>query len=52
MFVHMTLAGKSFNNVTDFVKKVKGVRRERKIKALAKKARNTGNFGFLLHRFR
>uniref|UniRef100_M1DDR0 'chromo' domain containing protein n=1 Tax=Solanum tuberosum TaxID=4113 RepID=M1DDR0_SOLTU len=40
----MTSAGKSFNEVTYFVKKVEGVRREGQAKALAKKAKNSGNF--------
>ncbi|WMV14705.1 hypothetical protein MTR67_008090, partial [Solanum verrucosum] len=35
---------KSFNEVTYFVKKVKGVRRDDQVKALAKKAKNSGNF--------
>ncbi|KAH0743175.1 hypothetical protein KY290_031168 [Solanum tuberosum] len=42
--VYMTSAGKSFSEVTDFVKKVEGVRRDSQAKALAKKAKNTGNF--------
>jgi len=44
IFVHMTSAGKSFNEVTDFVKKVEGVRRDGQAKALTKKAKNLGNF--------
>lgn len=42
--MHMTSAGKIFNEVTDLVKKVKGVRRDGQAKALAKKAKNTSNF--------
>ncbi|WMV26670.1 hypothetical protein MTR67_020055 [Solanum verrucosum] len=42
--VHMTSAGKNFNEVTDFVKKVEGVRRDGQAKALAKKTKNSGNF--------
>jgi len=42
--VHMTSAGKSFNEVTYFVKKVEGVRQDGQGKALAKKAKNSGNF--------
>ena len=41
--VHMTFARMSFNEVTDFVKKVEGVRRDGQAKALAKKAKNSGN---------
>ncbi|XP_049372615.1 uncharacterized protein LOC125837564 [Solanum verrucosum] len=36
--------GKSFNEVTNFVKKVEGVRRDRQAKVFAKKAKSTGNF--------
>ncbi|WMV13843.1 hypothetical protein MTR67_007228 [Solanum verrucosum] len=42
--IHMTSAGKSVNEVTDFVKKVEGVRRDSQAKALAKKAKNPSNF--------
>ncbi|WMV14469.1 hypothetical protein MTR67_007854 [Solanum verrucosum] len=44
LFVHMTSIGKSFNEVTDFEKKVEGVRRDCQAKALVKKAKNTGKF--------
>ena len=40
---HMTFAGKSFIEVTDFVKKVEVVRRDGQAKALAKKPKSTGN---------
>ena len=40
----MTSAGMSFNEVTNFVKKVEGVRRDGQAKVLAKKAKNFGNF--------
>uniref|UniRef100_M1DSX7 'chromo' domain containing protein n=1 Tax=Solanum tuberosum TaxID=4113 RepID=M1DSX7_SOLTU len=36
--------GKSFNEVTNFVKKVEGVRQDDQAKVLAKKAKNSGNF--------
>uniref|UniRef100_M1DT60 'chromo' domain containing protein n=1 Tax=Solanum tuberosum TaxID=4113 RepID=M1DT60_SOLTU len=42
--VHITSAGRSFNEVTNFVKKVEGVRRDGQAKALAKRAKNSGNF--------
>ncbi|KAH0741272.1 hypothetical protein KY290_034315 [Solanum tuberosum] len=44
LFVHMTSAGRNFNEVTNFVKKVKEVRRDSQAKALAKKAKSSGNF--------
>jgi len=44
LFVHMTSAGRSFNEVTDYVKKVEGVRRDGQAKAWAKRAKNSGNF--------
>ncbi|WMV08073.1 hypothetical protein MTR67_001458 [Solanum verrucosum] len=44
LYVHMTSARKSFNEVTYFVKKVEGVRRDGQAKALAKKPKSTGNF--------
>ncbi|WMV08780.1 hypothetical protein MTR67_002165 [Solanum verrucosum] len=44
LFVHMTSAGRSFNEVTDFVKKVEGVRQDGQAKTLAKMAKNSGNF--------
>lgn len=44
LFVHITSAGNFFNEVTNFVKKVEGVRRDGQTKALTKKARNTGSF--------
>uniref|UniRef100_M1DSW0 'chromo' domain containing protein n=1 Tax=Solanum tuberosum TaxID=4113 RepID=M1DSW0_SOLTU len=40
----MISAGRSFNEVTDYVKKVEGVRRDDQAKALAKRAKNSGNF--------
>uniref|UniRef100_M1D9J7 Uncharacterized protein n=1 Tax=Solanum tuberosum TaxID=4113 RepID=M1D9J7_SOLTU len=40
----MTSAGKSFDEVTDFVKKVEGVRSDGQDKALAKKPKSTCNF--------
>jgi len=40
----MTSAWRNFNEVTDFVKKVNGVRRDSHAKALAKRAKNSGNF--------
>uniref|UniRef100_M1DTU6 Uncharacterized protein n=1 Tax=Solanum tuberosum TaxID=4113 RepID=M1DTU6_SOLTU len=43
----MTSAGRSFNEVTDYVKKVEGVRRDGQAKAWAKRAKNSG----LLSRF-
>ena len=42
--VHMTSAGRSFNEVTDYVKKVERVRRNGQAKAWAKRARNSSNF--------
>ncbi|WMV59151.1 hypothetical protein MTR67_052536 [Solanum verrucosum] len=42
--VHMTSVGKSFHEVTDFVKKVEAVKQDSQTKALAKKAKNSGNF--------
>lgn len=39
----MTFAGKSFIEVTDFVKKVEVVRRDGQAKALAKKPKSIGN---------
>ena len=42
--VHMTSAWRSFNEVTDYVKKVEGVKRDGQAKALAKRAMNSGNF--------
>ncbi|WMV59252.1 hypothetical protein MTR67_052637 [Solanum verrucosum] len=42
--VHMTSTRRSFNEVTDFVKKVEGVRRDGQAKTLAKRAKNSGNF--------
>ena len=39
----MTFAGKSFIEVTDFVKKVEVVRRDGQAKALAKNPKSTGN---------
>uniref|UniRef100_M1DA66 'chromo' domain containing protein n=1 Tax=Solanum tuberosum TaxID=4113 RepID=M1DA66_SOLTU len=43
-FVTFQLQGTSFNEVTDFVKKVEEVRRDGQAKALAKRAKNSGNF--------
>uniref|UniRef100_M1DFU9 Uncharacterized protein n=1 Tax=Solanum tuberosum TaxID=4113 RepID=M1DFU9_SOLTU len=40
-FVTFQLEGKSFNEVTDFVKKVEGVRRDGHAKSLVKKSKNT-----------
>ena len=42
--VHMTTSSKNFKEVTDFVKKVEGVRRDGMGKALDKKPKNTTNF--------
>ncbi|KAH0764699.1 hypothetical protein KY285_000570 [Solanum tuberosum] len=42
--IHVTSAGKSFNEVIDVVKKVEGVRRDGQAKALTKKPKNTCNF--------
>ncbi|WMV59720.1 hypothetical protein MTR67_053105 [Solanum verrucosum] len=42
--VHMTSAGRSFNEVIYYVKKVEGVRRDGQAKALAKRANNSGKF--------
>jgi len=42
--IHMTSAGRSFNEVTDYVKKVEGVRRDGQAKAWAKRTKNSGNF--------
>ncbi|WMV49814.1 hypothetical protein MTR67_043199 [Solanum verrucosum] len=42
--VPMNYAGKIFNEVTDFLKKEKGVRRDGQAKALAKRAENSSNF--------
>ena len=42
-FVHVTFAGKSFNEVTDYVKKVEGGRQDGQAKALAKKAKILGH---------
>lgn len=39
--VNMTSAGKSFNKLTDFMKKVEGLRRDVQDKSLAKKAMNS-----------
>uniref|UniRef100_M0ZWW8 'chromo' domain containing protein n=1 Tax=Solanum tuberosum TaxID=4113 RepID=M0ZWW8_SOLTU len=43
-FVSFQLQGRSFNEVTDYVKKVEGVRRDGQAKVLAKRAKNSGNF--------
>lgn len=42
--VHMTYAGKRIIEVTNFVKKVEGVRCDGKVKALSKKSRITSKF--------
>ena len=42
--VHMTFAGRSFNKVTNYVKKADGVRRDSQAKALAKRANTSCNF--------
>ncbi|KAH0765510.1 hypothetical protein KY285_001381 [Solanum tuberosum] len=42
--VHMTSARRSFNEVTNYVKKVEGVRRDGQGKAWAKRDKNSGNF--------
>ncbi|KAH0652758.1 hypothetical protein KY289_030436 [Solanum tuberosum] len=42
--VHMTFARRSFNEVTDYVKKAEGVRRDGQAKVWAKRAKNLGNF--------
>ncbi|WMV09159.1 hypothetical protein MTR67_002544 [Solanum verrucosum] len=42
--IHMTSAGKIFNEVKDFVKKVVGMRQDGQAKALAKTIKNSGNF--------
>ena len=44
LVVHMTSVGKSFNEVTDYVKKVEGVRHDTQEKVFAKRAKNAGNF--------
>ncbi|WMV33211.1 hypothetical protein MTR67_026596 [Solanum verrucosum] len=43
-FMALQQGGRNFNEVTNFVKKVEGVRRDGQAKALAKKAKNSGNF--------
>ena len=43
-FVHMTSVGKSFNEVTNFVKKGERVRQDGHAKVLAKKPNSLGNF--------
>ncbi|KAH0730222.1 hypothetical protein KY289_001410 [Solanum tuberosum] len=43
-FMALEQGGRNFNEVTDFVKKVKGVRRDGQAKALAKRAKNSGNY--------
>uniref|UniRef100_M1D836 'chromo' domain containing protein n=1 Tax=Solanum tuberosum TaxID=4113 RepID=M1D836_SOLTU len=40
----MTFAGRSFNGVTDYVKKVEGVRRDGQAKAWAKWVKNSGSY--------
>ena len=40
----MTSAGRSFNEVTDYVKKVEGVSRHGQDKALSKRSMKSGNF--------
>uniref|UniRef100_M1D8E8 Uncharacterized protein n=1 Tax=Solanum tuberosum TaxID=4113 RepID=M1D8E8_SOLTU len=40
----MTSTGRSFNEVTNFVKKMEGGRRDGQAKALAKRGKNSGNF--------
>lgn len=40
----MTFVGRSFKEVTYYVKKVEGVRRDGQAKALEKMARNSSNF--------
>ena len=42
--VYMTSAGKSFNEVTDYVKKVEGVRRHGQDKVLSNRSMKSGNF--------
>lgn len=38
--VHMTYAGRSFNEETDYAKKVEGVKQDDQAKELAKRAKN------------
>ena len=44
LFVHMPSAGRGFNEMTDYVKKVERVKRDGQAKVLAKRAKNYGNF--------
>ena len=44
LFVHMTSAGRGFNEITDYVKKVERVKRDSQAKVSAKRATNSGNF--------
>ncbi|WMV29883.1 hypothetical protein MTR67_023268 [Solanum verrucosum] len=43
-FMDLEHGGRNFNEVTYFVKKVEGVRRDGQAKALAKRAKNSGSF--------
>lgn len=42
--VHMNSARNIFNKVTDFVKKIEGLKRDGQVKVLSKRAKNTENF--------
>lgn len=44
LLVHMTFAGKIFNEVFDYIKKLEGFKQFYQANALAKKSQNTGNF--------
>lgn len=44
LFVHVTTAGKSINEVTNFVKKVEGVGKVGKAKALPRRPKGSSNF--------
>lgn len=41
LYVYMTSVGKSFNEVTYYVKKLEGLRRDGQAKVLAKRAKNS-----------
>lgn len=48
LFVHMTSIGKNYNEVTDYVTKMKGVRQVWQGKALTKRFKNVENFLWFL----
>lgn len=44
LYVHITSAGKCFNEVTNYVKKVEGLKRDVQAKKLAKRSKNSRIF--------